>query len=173
LGSPSILVNNAAHSIGDDHQTLNAQRLDAHYSVNIRGTMLLSVEFARRYAGRSARRIINLTSGQSLGPMPGELSYVASKGAIDAFTVTLSAELAARGVTVNAVDPGPTDTGWMTEDLRRDLAEGVILSPPRIDWNRSVHFASNIRVLANDPKVDYQSNTRNQLYEHHQKFSCP
>ncbi len=121
LGQPAILVNNATHSLRDGYEVLDAQILDAHYAVNIRGTLLLSVEFARRYGGKTARRIINLTSGQSLGPMPGELAYVATKGAIEAFTVSLSAELAPHGITVNAVDPGPTDTGWMTEDLKREL----------------------------------------------------
>ena len=47
--------------------------------------------------------------------MSGELAYVATKGAVDAFTVSLSAELAGQGITVNAVDPGAVDTGWMTE----------------------------------------------------------
>ncbi|HEU5200782.1 MAG TPA: SDR family oxidoreductase, partial [Ktedonobacterales bacterium] len=82
-----------------------------------------SVEFARRFAGVSGGRIINLTSGQSLGPMPGELAYVATKGAIDAFTVSLAAEVAGRGITVNAVDPGPTDSGWMSEATRQYLRE--------------------------------------------------
>lgn len=121
LGAPAILVNNAAHSTRDGYEALDAETLDAHYAVNMRGTMLLSVEFARRYGGKTARRIISMTSGQSLSPMPGELAYIATKGAIEAFTLTLSAELAAKGITVNAVDPGATDTGWMTEELRRNL----------------------------------------------------
>ncbi len=121
LGAPAILINNAAYSTRDGYKALNAKTLDAHYAVNMRGTMLLSVEFARRYGGKTARRIISLTSGQSLAPMPGELAYIATKGAIEAFTLTLSAELAPEGITVNAVDPGATDTGWMTEEIRRDL----------------------------------------------------
>jgi len=121
LGAPAILVNNAAYSTHDGYEALDAQALDAHYAVNMRGTMLLSVEFARRYGGGTAKRIISMTSGQSLSPMPGELAYIATKGAIEAFTLTLSAELAPKGITVNAVDPGPTDTGWMTEERRRDL----------------------------------------------------
>lgn len=123
LGHPSILVNNAAYSTSDDYTTLTAHSLDVHYAVNVRGTLLLSVEFARRFAGVSGGRIINLTSGQSLGPMPGELAYVATKGAIDAFTVSLAAEVAGRGITVNAVDPGPTDSGWMSEATRQYLRE--------------------------------------------------
>jgi len=121
LGPPSILVNNAAYSTRDGYEKLDAETLDAHYAVNIRGTFLLTVEFARRFSGKSGGRIINLTSGQSLGPMPGELAYIATKGAIEAFTVSLSAELASRGITVNAVDPGPTDTGWMTEEVKREM----------------------------------------------------
>jgi NAD(P)-dependent dehydrogenase (short-subunit alcohol dehydrogenase family) len=50
--------------------------------------------------------------GQGRGPMPGELAYVVTKAALGALTVTLSAELTSRSITVNAVDPGPTDTGW-------------------------------------------------------------
>jgi len=53
--------------------------------------------------------------------MPGKLAYVATKGALDAFTVTLAAEVASRGITVNAVDPGPTDTGWMSEEVKQTL----------------------------------------------------
>jgi 3-oxoacyl-[acyl-carrier protein] reductase len=123
FGHPSILVNNAAYSTSDGYMTLTAHSLDAHYAVNVRGTLLLSVEFARRFAGAAGGRIINLTSGQSLGPMPGELAYVATKGAIDAFTVSLAAEVAGRGITVNAVDPGPTDSGWMSEEIRQSLLE--------------------------------------------------
>lgn len=121
LGSPSILINNAAYSTRDGYEALDAATLDAHYNVNMRGTFLLSVEFARRFTSKSGGRIINLTSGQSLTPMPGELAYVATKGAIEAFTVSLSAELAPRGITVNAVDPGATDTGWMTEAIKQEL----------------------------------------------------
>jgi 3-oxoacyl-[acyl-carrier protein] reductase len=121
LGTPSILVNNAAYSTRDGYEALDAATLDAHYAVNMRGTFLLTVEFARRFTSKSGGRIINLTSGQSLTPMPGELAYIATKGAVEAFTVSLSAELAPRGITVNAVDPGATDTGWMTEEIKREL----------------------------------------------------
>jgi 3-oxoacyl-[acyl-carrier protein] reductase len=121
LGPPSILVNNAAYSKRDGYETLDAATLDAHYAVNLRATALLCVVFARRFDGGSGR-IINLTSGQSLGPMPGELAYAATKGAIEAFTRTLAAEVGYKGITVNAVNPGPTATGWMTEELRRELS---------------------------------------------------
>ncbi|MGI8858688.1 MAG: SDR family oxidoreductase [Rubrobacteraceae bacterium] len=122
LGRPTILVNNAAHSEHDGFENLDAATLDAHHAVNVRATALLSVGFARRFEAGSGGRIINLTSGQSLGSMVGELAYAASKGAIEAFTRTLAAEVGHKGTTVNAVNPGPTDTGWMGEDFGRELA---------------------------------------------------
>jgi 3-oxoacyl-[acyl-carrier protein] reductase len=122
LWRPSILVNTAAYSTRDGFEALDAEALDAHYAVNVRAMALLSVGFARRYPGGPGGRIVNFSSGQSLGPMPGELAYVATKGAIEAFTRTLAAEVGHKGITVNSINPGPTDTGWMTEELKREIA---------------------------------------------------
>jgi len=121
LGQPSILVNNATHSTQDGFKNLSVEILDAHYAVNVRGTCMLCVEFARRFDGQTGARIINMVSGQDKGPMPGELAYVATKGAISAFTVSLAAEVASLGITVNAIDPGPTDSGWMSREIKEFL----------------------------------------------------
>jgi 3-oxoacyl-[acyl-carrier protein] reductase len=53
--------------------------------------------------------------------MPGELAYTASKGALEVFTLQLAAEVAHLGITVNAVGPGPNDTGWIDDELRAAL----------------------------------------------------
>lgn len=121
LGTPSILVNSAAHSEQGGWETLDAGMLDRHYAVNLRATALLSAEFAGRFHLGEGGRIINLTSGQSLGPMPEELAYAATKGAIEALTVSFAPVLMERGITVNAVNPGPTDTGWMDEGIKQHL----------------------------------------------------
>lgn len=121
LGPPSILVNNAAHSTRDSVHQLDAATLDAHYAVNLRGTALLSVGFARSWQGGPGGRIINLTSGQDRGPMPGELAYAATKAAIAAFSRTLAAEVGPLGITVNVVNPGPTQTGWISDEFGREL----------------------------------------------------
>ena len=121
LGVPSILVNVAAHSTRDGYERLDAGTIDAHHAVNVRAMALLSVLFVRRYPGGPGGRIVNFSSGQSLGPMEDELAYGMTKGAIEAFTKSLAAGVGHRGITVNAVNPGPTDTGWMTEELKREL----------------------------------------------------
>lgn len=121
LGPLDGLVNNAAHSERDGYERLAAAGLDAHYAVNLRATALLCAGFSRRFEGDSGA-IVNLTSGQSLGPMPGELAYTATKGAVEAFTSTLAAEVGHLGITANAVNPGPTDTGWMSGEVKQALA---------------------------------------------------
>ena len=120
LGAPTILVNNATFSLNDGIENLTAELLDQHYAVNLRGMALLCKEFVSRFDDEWGR-IINMTSGQGRGPMPNELAYAATKGAVDAFTVSLAKGVAHQNITVNAVDPGPTDTGWMDEPLREIL----------------------------------------------------
>jgi 3-oxoacyl-[acyl-carrier protein] reductase len=122
LGPVDILINNAAYSINAGIYSLTPELMDAHYAVNLRGAVLMCAEFARRHDGRPGGRIINLTSGQSVGPMPEEIPYITTKGAIEALTISLSVELIRKGITVNAVDPGATDTGWMSLELSTQLA---------------------------------------------------
>ncbi|MFC0187688.1 SDR family oxidoreductase [Fictibacillus aquaticus] len=120
IGIPDILVNNACYSKNDNIESLNEASIDLHYEINVRAVLMLCKEFSLRYKGEEGR-IINLTSGQGIGPMTGDIAYAATKGAIQAVTATLAAELAPKKITVNSVNPGPTDTGWMDEDLRAVL----------------------------------------------------
>lgn len=64
-----------------------------------------------------------MTSGQSLGEMSGEIAYAITKGAIETLTKTISQKTATKGITINAVNPGPTDTGWMDEKLTEIILE--------------------------------------------------
>jgi 3-oxoacyl-[acyl-carrier protein] reductase len=122
FGQANILVNNATHSFNGDLEELTAVSLDNHYALNLRGMALLCQAFVRQFDGQEKvenGRIINLSSGQSFGPMPDELAYAASKGAVEALSLSLSAALASQGITVNAIDPGITDTGWIPDELRQ------------------------------------------------------
>ena len=121
---PAVLVNNAAHSVNTGYASVDASTLDQHYAVNVRAPVLLSCELARRHPAGSPGRIVCLVSGQSLGPMPDELPYATTKGALETFVRQLAPAVMSLGITVNAVNPGVTDTGWMGDDLRpRVLAQ--------------------------------------------------
>ena len=92
--------------------------LDAHWAVNTRSSLLLTQAFAAQHDGRPGGRVVFMTSGQGLGPMPGEVAYAASKAALAGITLTLADQLADVGITVNCVNPGPVDTGYVTPEVR-------------------------------------------------------
>ncbi len=114
LGHLDVLVCNHARSNPDGALgALDAEILDGHWAVDARSTILLAQEFAARHDGRPGGRIVFLTSGQGLGPMPGEVAYAAAKGALAAITGTLADQLADARITLNTVNPGPVDTGYL------------------------------------------------------------
>jgi 3-oxoacyl-[acyl-carrier protein] reductase len=138
-GHLDILVCNHARSVDGPLGTLDAALLDAHWAVNTRSTILLTQAFAARHDGRPGGRVIFMTSGQDLGPMTGEVAYAASKGALASVTKTLADQLADQGITLNAVNPGPVDTGYAPpeayEAVRRHFPQqrwGVPDDPARL-----------------------------------------
>jgi 3-oxoacyl-[acyl-carrier protein] reductase len=134
LGHLDILVCNHARSGGDGPLgALNAAMLDAHWAVNTRSSILLAQSFAAQHDGRPGGRIIFMTSGQDLGPMPHEVAYATAKGALASITRTLADQLADRAITVNTINPGPVDTGYappqVHEHVRRHFPQGRWGSP--------------------------------------------
>lgn len=119
LGSASILINNATYCVPTNFRSLDIDLLDQHYVVNNRGPILLSTEFAKRFeknhAKGTAGRIIFMVSK---GPDPDNLAYIATKGALIGLIEPLSVGLAPLQITVNGFDPGPTDSGWMDEEMK-------------------------------------------------------
>jgi 3-oxoacyl-[acyl-carrier protein] reductase len=113
LGAVDILVGNHAMSCDQSLEQLDAAAIDATLAVNVRASLLLAEGFAARHDdARPGGRIVLFTSGQNLEPMTRELPYAASKAALHGITASLAAHLAPRGILVNTVNPGPTDTGW-------------------------------------------------------------
>jgi len=169
FGKVDVLVNNAAHDRPDSFlpagelpgsglfggeysiRTLSAASHDEHFAVNSRATALLMAEFARRHVARRSNwgRIINISSDGAAGH-GWNVSYGASKYAVESYTRAAAAELGPYGITVNVVSPGAVQTGWLPEDeagalarkypLRRigtpeDIAAAVVFFASRqADW---------------------------------------
>jgi 3-oxoacyl-[acyl-carrier protein] reductase len=146
FGHVDVLVANHTYSTRQPFLELDAAEVDRHLAVNVRGTLLLASAFARRHDGRPGGRVVMLTSGQHLGPMGGEVAYAASKGALHQITATLSDLLIERGITVNTVNPGPTDSGWAPEDVH----ERVLAQFPLGRWGRPDDAARLIAWLCTD-----------------------
>jgi len=98
------------------------------FAVDAMGAALMIAEFARRHIARGASwgRIIGLTSGGELG-FPEEVSYGAAKSAQENYTMSAAAELAGFGITANMVHPPVTDTGWVTDSVRDEVAASTTL----------------------------------------------
>lgn len=93
-----------------------ADEMDRHYAVNVRAALLLIQEFARRLDGPEGR-IIAFTSDHYT---PDNLAYGTTKAALERVVLAAARELGARGIRANAINPGPTDTGWMTPEIYED-----------------------------------------------------
>jgi len=111
IGPLDVLVVNHARSGLGRLDELTAEDLDAFLHENVRATLLLVKEFAAQFESDTGR-VVLITSGAHLDAMTREVAYAVSKGAIAIATRTLAYELADRGITVNCINPGPTDTGW-------------------------------------------------------------
>lgn len=89
--------------------------IDAHFAVNARACALLIAEYTRRYLERKATsgRIITLST-DAAHAHEANVSYAASKHAIESYSRSAAAELGPYGITVNIVAPGPIQTGYIT-----------------------------------------------------------
>jgi 3-oxoacyl-[acyl-carrier protein] reductase len=90
-------------------ETITEAQFHRHFDINVFGTML-AVQQAIRHFPKAGGSIVNISSIASESPVPNSSLYAASKGAIDTLTLALAKELGPRGIRVNAVAPGYTDT---------------------------------------------------------------
>jgi 3-oxoacyl-[acyl-carrier protein] reductase len=147
FGGVDIIVANHARSSDQGLTDMTATELDLAWAVNARATLLLVQAFAALHDDhRGGGRVVLFTSGQHLGPMAGEIPYAVSKGAIHQMTLTLADAVADRGITVNAVNPGPTDTGWATDEIRARVGR----AQPAGRWGTPDDAAAVVAWLASD-----------------------
>lgn len=127
LGPINILVNNAAYYVNEDSiLTITAETLEQTFTVNTLVPVLLAAELVRRHVRRKARsgRIINLST-DAAQVFAGQISYGASKAAVEAFTRSIAMEVGPLGITVNAIAPGPTQSGYISAEFEERLKGAI------------------------------------------------
>jgi 3-oxoacyl-[acyl-carrier protein] reductase len=146
FGPVAVLINNAAHCVQDTFlpqsqlgpddqavdgfpmQPIDAELHDRHFAVNSRAVALMMAEFAKRHVARAATwgRIINISTDGASG-FATEVSYGASKYALESYSRAAAKELGRFGITVNIASLGPTQTGWITPEMEQDIARNTPL----------------------------------------------
>ncbi|MFW6362640.1 MAG: SDR family oxidoreductase [Spirochaeta sp.] len=118
LGNVSALILSHCHSVDSDILTTSVKSFDTHFAVNARASWLLVREFGNRFQGEpGSGRIVAITSDHTAGNLP----YGASKGAMDRIVLAAAREFRDKGISANVINPGATDTGWMTDELKEDV----------------------------------------------------
>ena len=133
-GKFDILVNNAGVPNSSPLETLTEEEFDRLFAVNVRAPFFIVKHGLTRL--RDGGRIINISSGLARIAMPQIMAYGSTKGALDTFTLNLAKELGPRGITVNSVAPGITDTdanaGWLRGNLEAEAAAAATSALGRI-----------------------------------------
>ena len=121
FGKVEVLVNNAA--VDDENgfdtiERITQNVIDDTFAVNIRGSIMMIREFVNHRSDYG--RIINISTDASQ-VFAGQITYGASKATMEALTRSVALEVGKYGITSNCVAPGPTQTGWIDEDLEKSV----------------------------------------------------
>ena len=148
FGHLDILINNAACS---ERRTLEQVDLDhfaRHFKLNVRGLLFTTQEAAKHL--KQGGRIINITSGIVRARVAGSAVYAGSKAAVEAFTRCLAAELGPRGITINSLAPGVTDTDMLQQSVPEAVQTALISQTPLGRLGTPSDIAEAVAFLASD-----------------------
>lgn len=121
LGPISALIMSHCESVDSGVLNTTVESFDRHYAVNVRASWLLLAAFVRQLPPGGGAAIA-LTSDHTVHNLP----YGATKGALDRLVLAAAHELGHLGLRTNVVNPGPVDTGWMSDEIQ---ASGVAQQP--------------------------------------------
>lgn len=130
LGRLDILVNNAAIVSWRPIEQVDDAHVRSHFAVNVEGPIATTQAAIPHFPKDGGGRVINISSIITTTPIPNNTVYAATKGALDAMTRVWALELAPRGVTVNVVSPGLTDTDAVKENLPDEMKPLLIARTP-------------------------------------------
>ena len=130
-----------AKSVASGLLDTTVESFDRHYAVNVRATWLLTAAFVRQLPATGGE-VIALTSDHTVGNLP----YGSTKGALDRLVLSAAHEFGDRGLLANVINPGPIDTGWMTDDIR----QSCIAMQPTGHLGTPVDTANLVRFLLSD-----------------------
>ncbi|MCP4357178.1 MAG: SDR family oxidoreductase [Chloroflexi bacterium] len=126
LSSAEVLVNKVVEMWTAAPPLITQTSFDRIFAVNTRAIALLMAEFTRRHNGRYGNwgRIINISTDGAY-VFPSEITYGASKLAMEGYTRSAAQEFGQFGITVNTVSPGPVQTGWLTPQMEQQITASI------------------------------------------------
>jgi 3-oxoacyl-[acyl-carrier protein] reductase len=147
LGPVLVLVNNAGVTADGLSMQLDDEAWNRVIEVNLTAAFRLTRSVLGQMMRQRFGRIVNVSSVVGLRANPGQANYAAAKAGLIALTRTVAAEVARRGITVNAVAPGLIETE-LTREITSNGAEGLLASIPARRPGSAEEVAACIRFLA-------------------------
>lgn len=122
-GDINILVNNAGIMITKPIESITEEDFDKLMNINVKGTFFACQQAAKYMKDKG--RIINISTSVAGQMFPGYSLYAGSKGAVEQFTRQLAKEFGHKGITINAVAPGPVNTELFATGKTEEQIEGL------------------------------------------------